>query len=236
MKMQKLMIATAASLLTAAAHSANDQGSFGRDVRWLDVGKGAYAQYIYTTLPSNCTVAAPGPVRCVTIADPTAINTYTEQNISRIDLPGYATNSLLCTSVSPYFEVGFANRTSARVHGEAFINIDVTIESPVLNNPALINRSTGQPFSGKIVVRGVTNYWEALSLQPNDYAQKSSTNSRQCVNGIISVSALQSIYGLSAYQARSVFANPMSVTLSSTATLENVMEYRLQVGFRLFGD
>jgi hypothetical protein len=235
--MNNLVAAMFAVLLVAVpAFAANDQGSFGRDVRWLDVGKGPYALYIYTNNPGNCAVAAPAPAKCATIANVSAINTYTDQNISRIELPAYASNSLICTSVSPYFEVQFQNQTTSRVQAEAHINIDATIESAVLNNPALINRSTGQPFNGKIVVRGLTNFWEAMSLQPNDFAVKTSTNSRQCVSGIVSYSTLQSFYGLSAYQARQVFANPMSVTLSATATLENVVEYRLQLGFRLFGD
>lgn len=234
--MKKLTAVAAALLVVAPAFSANDQSSFGRDVRWLDVGKGPYALYVYTNNGGNCSRAAPTPAKCVTIADTTQINTYTEQNISRIDLPAYATNSLLCTSLSPYFEAQFMNTSSARAQGEAYVTIDATIESAVLNNPALINKATGQPFGGKIVVKGLTLFWEAMSLQPNDYSIRTSNNSRQCVSGIISYGALQSVYGLSAYQARQVFSNAMSVTLSSTATLENVVEYRLQLGFRLFGD
>jgi hypothetical protein len=219
-------------LLSSAAFAANDPGSFGRDVRFLDVSSQTYSNYLYLRDTTACDTTA---VKCVQLSGSEPFP-YRDNNIARIDLPGGAANSLLCPTISPSVNIVFRNAQTTNQHSTASLRVDVTIQSAVLNNPSLINRVTGQAFGGKIEVTNLVRVFEGDTMVPGGTAQRAITFSRQCVSGLLTIASLQSQYGLSAYQARLVFANPMTITLSAWGTLQNVEELSFTVPFRMYGD
>lgn len=224
--------ACVALFASMSLYAANDAASFGRTVKYLDVGAQQFPVYWYLTDLTGCDAT----IKCVKINDSNTMMNVDEPGIARIDLPAYASNSLICASISPSVNMVFRNRTTASVHGFATIRIDATIQSAALNNPALINKVTGQPFNGKIEAPSVTRIVENAPVPANDFSQRAISYTRQCVNGLISSRMLQDSYGLTASQARAVFANPMTVTLSASGSIQYVDSLSLTLGFRLFGD
>jgi len=86
------------------------------------------------------------------------------------------------------------------------------------------------------MVPRMTRYLESYTLLPFDSYSRESMDSRDCVSGLLSLNSLQKVYGLTASQARSVFANPMTVTLNFTGSASYIDFMQVQVGFRLYGD
>lgn len=230
--MNKVAIAVAAAALSLPALAANDPGSFGRDVRFLDVSSQTYSNYLYLRDTVGCDSTA---VKCVQLSG-TEPFPYRDNNVARIDLPGGAANSLLCPTISPSVNIVFRNTQTTNQHSSASLRVDVTIQSAVLNNPSLINRVTSRAFGGKIEVTNLVRVFEGDTMVPGGTAQRAITFSRQCVSGVLTLAALQSQYGLSAYQARLIFASPMTITLSAWGTLQNVEEMSFTVPFRMYGD
>jgi hypothetical protein len=122
------------------------------------------------------------------------------------------------------------------VHASATLRTDATIQSAALADPSLINRLTGQPFDGKIIALGLTRYLDSFPLPAQNSVIRASTDSRECVMGLLSLGTLQSRYGLSLVQARAVFATPMTITLSASGGVQNTTIIQWVVGSRLFGD
>jgi hypothetical protein len=220
-------------LLTFTAVAANDPDSFGRPVRYLDVATSLIYNYFGGQNPCQPAVAG---TSCVQLGSTANSVSFSEPNILHIDLPANATHSLLCFSLSPTVNVTFQNSTVSMVHASATLRTDAAIQSAALADPSLINRLTGQPFDGKIVALGLTRYLDAFPLPAQNSVIRASTDSRECVMGLLSLATLQSRYGLSLAQARTVFATPMTVTLAAQGAVQNISIIQWVVGLRLFGD
>jgi hypothetical protein len=114
----------------------------------------------------------------------------------------------------------------------------VRVESPVLQDPQLINPLTGQPFNGFLVeeLLGAHNFDQMLgprqSWNGDDHGR-----SRFCNNGFVSKARLMSRYGLSAAQANAFFASDITLRLGIKGSARLLADFgQLTFNIRILSD
>jgi hypothetical protein len=137
--------------------------------------------------------------------------------------------------MTPNIERLFRNETTTVGNGFLTTRSLISLESSVLDNPALVNPVTGQPFGGKIDVTFFTRV-EEWRLQPGHYQRDFTQLTRTCQGALISKRALIDNYGLSQSQANSFFNNRITVRIGSSATARFVDNLSYGWAIRLYGD
>ena len=208
-----------------------DVDSFGRNVRWLGL----------TSAWVTLTPACPKPTRpdehCQNInTTPGATTVFDFQDAARIKLPKYATNSLLCYWFSPLLTVQYSNPTASRVLGRLSYSPTLTLESDVLNDPALIDPTTGLPFGGKLQTGMTSSELFEVPLEAGVTFTERTRDSTVCMAGLISHKALINSYGLSEAQADDFFSGPITVRLNVRGNVRYVSDASFVFGLRLVGD
>lgn len=133
--------------LPAAAPTVEEVGdvdSFKCGLRWLGV------EQMNVDLLETC---PPGPIEdyaCQELA-PSGTTLVAFEDVARIELPSKASNSILCHWFSPFLNLAWNNTTATSQLGTLTYTPTLTIENPVLGDPALINPQTGLPFGGSLL-------------------------------------------------------------------------------------
>src|SRR5690349_11845458 len=129
-----------------AAGDVGDVDSFGRSLVWLGVTQGNL------DLSSSCPPDDGDPTtNCVALNAAPGPTAFDLDGIARVTLPGKSANSLLCYWFSPILSVDYLNPTAANDVGMLAYSPTLTVESEVLDDPALIDPTTGAPFDGKLL-------------------------------------------------------------------------------------
>lgn len=214
---------------SATVEDVGDVDSFGRNLKWLGVTQ------MNVTLADTCPPPADDP-GCVVLNPAPAPTSFALQDLARITLPRKAAHSLLCYWFSPFLTVGYSNPTSAPATARLTYSPTLTLENPVLDDPALIDPMTGLPFGGSLLT-GMTSpeHFEVL-LDPGQQLFERTRDSAVCIAGFISRRALVSNYGLTEAQAEEFFKQPTTVRMNITGNAQYVQFAGMVFGFRIIGD
>jgi hypothetical protein len=215
---------------TTASPSAADVGdadSFGRAVNWLGLAADS------VELSSDC---SSGATHCQILAPVPGTTTFDFPDIARIKLPRNASNSLLCYWFSPVLTVNYDNPTAAPVVASLHYFPSVTIENPVLADPALIDPSTGLPFGGSLLTAMTSTEHFEVPLPAGLSITERTRDSTVCIAGLISRDALINNYGLTAAQAREFFRKPTTLRLNIEGSSQYVGAATMYFGLRVVGD
>jgi hypothetical protein len=220
------------SVLAAAVtvEDVGDADSFGKNVTYLGI-----AQSIAITLADDCTGTDPLVERCTVQSPAPASTTVTENDLAVINLPPKATKTLMCFTLTPSIFIDWANFTGAQQMARFNALALITIENPVLADPALIDPATGLPFNGVLEIGLAT--WSHLQTMPdNSQEQERSMQTRSCIAGLISRRVLVDGYGLTDTQAKEFFKKPMTVRFGARVTAAMSQFTNYFYGVRLYGD
>ncbi len=209
-----------------------DAASFGRNVRWLGVVSTPRA---YASTDCASILAGAPDADCRQIANTADYTTSDFERIASIRLPARASNSLLCHWLSRTVSVRFDNPTANPVQGRMTFTPYFTVENPVLDNPALINPTTGAPFGGELIVSAGTED-EIVALLPNLPISRTRRDAMVCQSGMVSKRALVETYGLTPALADSFFANQTTVWLNAYVTTRYADHFSFNGGLRIVGD
>jgi hypothetical protein len=221
----------------AAPPGGLDSDSFGRSVKFDGL-----MQSGVVTLLDDCTPEPgeppPGPDdRCVVLNPAPAATAFDFADIGRLTIPGRSANSLLCHWLSPIVFYSFQNPTGVFQPNATFRLIPyVVVESEVLDDPALIDPTTGLPFGGQLETGFAATYSDAQSLDPGQRATRRFSLSRVCINGFLSKSALMEVYGLTEAQAKQVFKRDMTLRFGLRGNAALVSGASVLYGLRVVGD
>lgn len=208
-----------------------DVDSFGRNVRWLGLTSA------FINVQSGCPKPTSPDEFCQELnPTPGASTSFTFSDAARIKLPKYASNSLLCYWFSPVLNVTYSNVTASRVIGRFRYNPTLTIESPVLSDPALIDPTTGAPFGGQLLTSMTSSESFQESLEPGVTLSERSRDSTVCMAGFLSHKSLIQNYGLTPAQADDFFASPMTIRLNVSGSVQHVSNASMVFGLRVVGD
>ncbi len=208
-----------------------DSDSFGRNVVWLGVTSA------FINLDPGCPLPDSGPDDlCQTLAPAPAITSFNYPDAARIQLPAKATHSLLCYWFSPVLNVFWHNPTASSVIGRLRYNPTLTLENPVLDDPALIDPTTGAPFAGKLLTSMTSSEHFETPLAPGVQFSERTRDSAVCMAGLISRRALVDTYGLTDAQATQFFKKPTMVRLNVSGSTQFIDSASLTFGLRIVGD
>ena len=218
----------------AAGPSIEDVGdidSFGRKVVWLGVTQGNVALSVTCPPPGGDPTAS-----CVLLNPAPAATSFNLDDIAHVSLPGKAAHSLLCYWFSPYLTVGYNNPTTAPAVGRLTYFPTLTIENPVLDDPALIDPMTGLPFGGKLLTAMTSSERFEVPLAAGMQLNERTRDSAVCIAGFLTKRALTDNFGLTDAQAKQFFKKPTTVRLNVSGNVQYVDDASLIFGLRIVGD
>jgi hypothetical protein len=219
---------------TLAGPSQGDVGdvdSFGRSLVWLGVTQGNI------DLASSCPPDDGDPTtNCVALNAAPAATSFGLDGIAHVTLPGKAANSLLCYWFSPILSVDYFNPGAGNDVGTLSYSPTLTVESEVLDDPSLIDPTTGAPFGGKLVTGMTSSEHFEVPLAPGQQQFERTRDSAVCIAGLLSRRALVDTYGLTDAQAKQVFKKPITISLNVSGSVRLVDEASLMFGLRIVGD
>ena len=222
--------AVAGTVETKAGPSSTDVGdadSFGRNMTWLGLTDGAIE------LSPDC---SSGAEHCQVLAAAPATTTFEFNDVGRIKLPAKASNSLLCYWFSPVLTIDYDNPTAAPVVARLAYVPTITVENPVLDDPALIDPNTGLPFGGSLLTGMTSSERFEVPLVAGQHLLERSRDSAVCIAGLISRDALVRNYGLTDAQAKAFFKKPTTLRLNVEGSAQFVGDASLYFGLRVVGD
>ena len=219
----------AANAVTASPSPGDvgDADSFGRNLQWLGLSDGAI------DLAADCTGDT---FPCTVLAPPPASTSFSYTDLGHITLPARAAHSLLCYWFSPFLTIGYGNDGAAPIVAHLNYVPTVTIENPLLNDPSLIDPTTGLPFGGQLLTGMTSAETFEVPLSPGTHVTERSRDSAVCIAGLISKSTLTSTFGLTDAQARDFFRQQMTLRLNVSGSAQYVDFAALYFGWRLVGD
>lgn len=208
-----------------------DVDSFGRYVKWLGLTSA------FINLQTGCPKPTTPDEYCQELS-PTvgAVTSFSFSDAARIKLPKYASNSLLCYWFSPVLSVTYSNPTATRTIGRLNYSPTLTVENPVLDDPALIDPTTGAPFGGKLLTSMTSSERFQEALEPGVTLSERTRDSAVCMAGLLSHKALIETYGLTPAQADDFFASPTTIRLNVAGNVQYVSTASLVFGLRVVGD
>lgn len=228
-RLEKAGGVAAAAAPTAA--EVGDADSFGKNVKWLGLVSA------YVELSPDCTPppGEPGNPNCITLATAPAPTPFNAPNLASITLPGRSSQTLLCHWQTPIVQYGVANYSGAPGNYQFRVTPTYRIESDVLDDPALLNPSTGLPFGGFIDI-GLTAINTSGTIGNGENFYTTETGTRMCIGSIISKDNLINQYGLTPQQAKRFFRRPITITVGLTGTARMVEYASINFGTRFVGD
>jgi hypothetical protein len=230
-KRAPIMAAAAPPIYPVTVDDVYDVDSFGRYVKWLGLTSA------FIDVQTGC----PKPTRpdefCQEM-NPTvgAITSFTFNDAARIKLPKYASHSLLCYWFSPVLNFTWSNPTATRATGRLRYTPSLTIENPVLADPALIDPTTGAPFGGQLLTGMTSSERFEESLEPGVMLSERTRDSTVCMAGFLSRRALIETYGLTEAQADDFFASPTTIRLNVTGSTQYISDASFVFALRVVGD
>jgi hypothetical protein len=208
-----------------------DPDSFGRDVKWLGLAS------TFINLSDTCPVDPDNPDElCQVLAPAPALTGFNFQDAARLTLPGKSSHSLLCYWFSPVLNVGYSNFGATRVLARFRYTPTLTIENPVLDDPALIDPTTGAPFGGQLLTSMTSSERFEAPLEPGVSFSERTRDSAVCIAGFLSRRALVDSYGLTEAQAKEFFKKPTTIRLNVSGSAQHVSFASLVFGLRVVGD
>jgi hypothetical protein len=214
------------------AADVGDADSFDKELVWVGL-----AQTGTVTLAASC--AAPDPLRpddrCVVLNPPGTSTTFSFADLGRVKLPKKTLGTLVCHWATPIIIYTMQNTGASPVFGNASFRSIYRIESSVLDDPALIDPTTGLPFGGAISA-SITATTEAGQVAAGDSRLNSVFSTRTCIGGLLTLASLQQTYGLSETSAKAVLNGPVTIRVGIAGNVRQVVSGTALFGVRFTTD
>lgn len=230
-RISHLLMQANASAPAVSDADVGDADSFGRNV--------VYAGLLASSdvnLAEDCSPGGTPLDNCVTVNPQPSVTSFDFEDLAHITLPGKATHSFLCFHTTTFHFRHYQNETSGMFDAHFGYEESVTLESDLLNDPSLIDPTTGLPFNGKIRNYIGTDVNDRMSLMPGQSGSHSEWSSRTCQGGIISKNYLTTEYNLPQSIVDQFFKHPITLRLNIEGNAGLVTDGYIITGIRFYGD
>jgi hypothetical protein len=206
-----------------------DADSFAREKTYLGV-----SQTLPVVIQSDCTGWDPADGACIVPNAAPAATSVDEPGMGSIDLPGNATETLLCFTATQFATWIWHNTTVAQSTGEMNLFLTVQIENDVLLG---LDDANGVPFNGTLfpIPTPIIVSSHQHTLPPGASELQRERTTRSCTGGLVSARTLRA-QGLTEAQVKGFFKEPMTVIFGIQGTVQLVDFGSFSVGVRLYGD
>jgi hypothetical protein len=152
---------------TPATTTVGDADSFGRYVKYIGLISTGFI-----LVQSDCSADATGPLgpedHCVVTNPAPAITSINIPDVARMIIPAKSSNSLFCHNQTAIVTYAFANNTGVyQPNARIVLTPSYVIQNASLNDPSLIDPTTGLPFNGQITLGLATqaaNFFKSDSI------------------------------------------------------------------------
>ncbi len=148
-------------------------------------------------------------------------------------IPANSTKNTLLPSMTHAFGYDLLNSTTSDQTGVVNLMTTITIISPVLNLPTVINPNTGQPYDGTYPITFPGTHTARLMIPGEEYVDHSRITSGP-IQGIDVEAFLDS--NLPAIVVQALFAHPMTIQVGLSGKVQLMDSGGLNFGARFFGD
>lgn len=214
----------------------SDPDSFGRSLTYLGLAQTAN---VWFSPDCNSNPVAPPDV-CVevptTVLGPNGDNgtSFAVSDLGSMVIPGGSTHSLIWPVMIGRYYLGFVNPPSnmTGIRATAMVNLDITIESEVLNDPSITDQTTGLPANGKFVVS--LPFPHGIDQMPVQFL-----NLRERADGAgigsFALGFLRDSLGLNKKQLADLLKHPITLRFGLSGTVRNAQGY-VMAAIRVMGD
>ena len=221
------------------ADDVGDLGSFGNNAIYLGAESG------FITLQTDpCPAPTPGPSpstnpangdQCFQITDTTITTNFDAENVARINLPKDSAKTLIYPVLNFFYNYHMNNLSGSPTQARFQFTANMTIVSPVLNDPSCIDPFTSAPCGGQLTFQFTPNrVFDDRHLDIGEHAEVRMTLSRAGNAGISKASLISE--GLPSALVDKLFHNPMTLQLNVVGTAKNVDSASVTANMRLLGD
>lgn len=208
-----------------------DVDSFGRDKTYLGVKSTETV-----SLQDDCSAWPVDFGACIELpVDKSDSTSVDEFDLAVFELPGKATDSLICFTVTNFNIWEWSNTSGSQEFAVMTVNTTFQIESDVLDG---LTNADGDPFNGMLFPAGpagLSTYNEFRSLGSGEYQLMAPRLTRSCTGGLVSRNRLEA-EGLTDKQIKDFFKEPMTITFGVRGTASSVLDASFFYGIRLYGD
>jgi hypothetical protein len=226
--------AKAAGSAAVTADAVGESDSFGKNALFLGI-----AQSGIVLLDPTCDPADVGPLgpddHCITVADPSVpVPATTVNDVARITIPGKSAQNVVYAIANHTVSFSMFNPGGTPTQGRMAYVPTITIESEVLNDPALIDPTTGLPFNGSFTTGGLGTYSTNKTLASGASEFLTHSYSRANTSGL-SRSFFAGL-GLPSNVIDQVYRKPMTIRLNVRVSSRWVDSATLVFTTRLLGN
>ena len=236
---KKILTMTIGLCVASVAGAVNDPDSTGRTVKYLDMLNSTVVSFSTPGTPCyqfpTDTPPPPQTITCVALAgqSPNVFEPLPLTSFGDISVGANDARSLITLNLDSVADILLINPHPTRASLLLNANIKVIIENSALNDPALINPRTGQPFNGKLEL----GYQWIYDRRTADAGESFiSSNKMPFDVVVVSRKLLTSVYGLSPTRAAYFFSRPMTIKLSVTGNIVGNGRANFFLHGRLMGD
>ncbi len=221
------------------ADDVGDVGSFGNNAVFIGAESG------FITLQTDpCPAATPGPSpstnpangdQCFQITDTTTTTPFNAQNIARINLPKDSAKTMIYPVLNFFYNYHMNNLSGAPTQARFQFTANISIVSPVLNDPSCIDPNTSAPCGGVLTFAFSPNrVFDDRHLDTGEHAEVRMTFSRAGNAGISKANLIGE--GLPPALVDKLFHNPMTLQMNVVGTAKNVDSASVTANMRLLAD
>ena len=112
----------------------------------------------------------------------------------------------------------------------------LTVENEVLEDPALVDPTTGLPFGGKLRTSMTASERFEVPLAAGMVLNSRERDSAVCISGFVNKRTLMDTFGLTETQAKQFFKKKTTVRMNISGSAQYVQEASVILGLRIVGD
>jgi hypothetical protein len=175
---------SAAGLAAVTAGDVGEPDSFGRNAQFLGI-----AQSGIVLIDPTCDPVDIGPLgpddHCITVPDPSIpVPATTFNDVARITIPGKSAGNVIYAIANHTISFDMFNPNATPTQGRITYVPSITIESEALNDPSLIDPTTGLPFNGSFTTGGFGTYSTNKTLASGASEFQTQSYSRANTSGL----------------------------------------------------
>jgi len=229
-------IQTQSAKKAGSAVTATDVGepdSFGKNALFLGTASAGVIIIDPTCAPADIGPLGPDD-RCITEPDPSVAISQTFNDVGRITIPGKSVANVVYAIANHSLSFDVFNPNANTVQGRFTYSPSVTIESEALNDPSLIDPTTGNPFNGSFTTGGFGTYFVTKSLASG--ASEFTTQSYSRANTIGFSRIFFAGLGLPASVIDQLYKKPMTIRLNVRVSARWVDSATMLFSIRFLGN
>lgn len=220
------------------ADDVGDVGSFGSNAVFIGAESGFITLQTDPCGPTPTPTPSTNPAntnQCFQIVDTTVTTPFNAGNVARINLPKDSARTMIYPVLNFFYNYHMNNLSGSPTQARFQFTANISIVSPVLNDPSCIDPNTSAPCGGVLTFAFSPNrVFDDRHLDTGEHAEVRMTVTRAGNAGISKANLIAE--GLPSALVDNLFHNPMTLQMNVIGTAKNVDSASVTANMRLLSD